>query len=97
MLNAATIENKRRNPRHRVLKVGKIVFGNWAGGVDVTIRDMSAGGARVQIPATADLPETLGLLVVNEGLLYPAVVRWRSSGMMGLEFAGQPRHSLRKI
>jgi hypothetical protein len=56
----------------------------------VIIRDMSVGGARVEIFPTMQLPEKFDLLVSSECLFYPAVVKWQIEGMLGIEFAGEP-------
>ena|SRR5687768_3478459 len=79
----------RRAPRHKVLKAGKIVSLTLLSSIDVTIVDMSTGGARVRLPATTDLPEKFWLLVVAEKMLYPAEARWRRANMIGIEFTGE--------
>lgn len=60
--------------------------------IDVKIRDFSDGGARIQVPAAIDLPVEFGLLVITQELLYPAVVKWRTGQLTGIEFIGEPRH-----
>lgn len=80
----------RKHPRHRVLKEGKIISADLHCGIDVIIRDMSVGGARVEILPTMQLPDKFDLLVSSEYLFYPAVVKWQIGGMLGIEFAGEP-------
>lgn len=80
----------RKHPRHRVLKEGKIISADFHCGIDVIIRDMSVGGARVEIFPTMQLPEKFDLLVSSEYLFYPAVVKWQIEGMLGIEFVGEP-------
>jgi hypothetical protein len=64
---------------------------------DVKIRDMSASGALVRIPANATLPESFSLLIVSERKLYSAAVRWRKGETIGIEFIGEPRISALRI
>ena len=80
----------RKYPRHRVLKEGKIISADLHCGIDVIIRDLSVGGARVEIFPAVTLPEKFDLLVSSEGLFYPAVVKWQIRGMLGVEFSGEP-------
>ena len=80
----------RKHPRHRVLKEGRIISADLHCGIDVIIRDMSVGGARVEIFPTTQLPDKFDLLVSSEYLFYPAVVKWQIEGMLGIEFVGEP-------
>ena len=88
---------QREHPRHKVLMEGKIIStnrivpANINSVIDVTIRDLSDGGARIQIPVDAELPEAFCLLVVSEDQLYPAVVKWRVGEMTGIAFISEPR------
>lgn len=92
-----TENNQRRHPRQRVLKDGKIISANMSCVMDVKIRDMSASGALIRIPANATLPESFSLLIVSERKLHSAVVRWRKGETIGLEFIGEPRTSALRI
>ena len=83
---------QRKSPRHKVLKDGKIISSDMGSVIDVKIRDVSEGGARIQVPAAIDLPEEFGLLMISQEMLYPAVVRWRTGQVTGIEFSGEPRH-----
>lgn len=83
---------QRKLPRHKVLKDGKIVSSDMGSVIDVKIRDVSEGGARIQIPAAIDLPVEFGLLMITQEMLYPAVVKWRTGNLTGIEFIGEPRH-----
>ncbi|MDO8353899.1 MAG: PilZ domain-containing protein [Aestuariivirga sp.] len=91
MLNDGSKE-QRKNPRHKVLKDGKIISSDMGSVIDVKIRDVSDGGARIQVPAAIDLPEEFGLLMISQELLYPAVVKWRTGQLTGIEFISEPRH-----
>lgn len=90
MLNASSVTNHRKYRRHRVLKEGKIISSTMDGTINVTIRDLSVGGARVQLLPYIEMREDFNLLVTSENLLYPAVAKWRAGGVTGIAFAGEP-------
>ncbi len=66
---------QRKQRRQRVLKDGKIVSSDMNSLIDVKIRDVSAGGALVNLPANVVMPDKFNFLVVSDRLLYPAVIR----------------------
>lgn len=90
-------DTQRKHRRQRVLKEGKIVSSDMQRVMDVKIRDMSASGALVQLPANNILPDSFSLLVISQRLLYPAVVRWRKGDALGIEFVGEPRPTALRI
>ena len=92
MLNASLARDQRKYPRHRVFKEAKIVSSTFNGAINVTIRDLSVGGARIDVPPFIDVPDVFDLLVVSENLLYPAVARWCGGVSLGMEFTGEPHH-----
>jgi len=84
------MDDKRKEPRRRVLKEGKIVFADGLRVLDCTIRDMSTGGAKLLIASTVGLPDTFHLYEKSSGLLYPASITWRQANSLGIQFTGQP-------
>ena len=92
MLNASRSRDQRKYPRHRVFKEAKIVCSAFNGAINVTIRELSVGGARIDTPPFLDIPKEFDLLVISENLLYPAVARWSGGVSLGIEFAGEPHH-----
>ena len=56
------MEERRRVPRHRTLKSGKIVVqsGRWV--VDCTVRNLSALGALLAVKSLAAIPEKFDLV-----------------------------------
>ena len=81
----------RRQFRHKVRKDGKIIIGDSTSVMDVTIRDLSAGGARLAMPSTTNVPAEFSLAVPSESRLYAAQVRWRSFDELGVQFSGPGR------
>ena len=96
MSDGNSAPNSRLHPRRRVLKAGKIVFSNLGASIDVTIRDMSDGGARLRVPPNIALPKLFNLLVVSDGMLFPAEIRWHRGGSVGIKFVGEPRKTVLK-
>jgi hypothetical protein len=82
------MDDKRKSPRRRVLKEGRIVFADGMRVIDCTIRDMSTEGARLLIANTVGLPDTFTLYEKSTGMPYPASVAWRQSNALGIKFEG---------
>ncbi len=90
MLNVRVSRDQRKYPRHRVFKEAKIASPTFTGVINVTIRELSVGGARLDTPPFIEIPKEFDLLVISENLFYPAVVRWCAGVSVGIEFAGEP-------
>jgi PilZ domain len=88
-----SIANRRKYRRQRVLKEGKITDSELRCLANIVIRDLSEGGARVHLSAIRLLPDSIGLYISGERLLYPAAVRWRKEGTLGIQFVGEPHTS----
>jgi hypothetical protein len=86
----SAMDEKRKTPRRRVLKEGKIVFADGNCVLDCTIRDMSESGARLSIASTVGIPERFQLFQKSSGLLYPARLAWRQANVIGIQFEGLP-------
>ncbi len=84
------MDDKRKVPRRRVLKEGKIVYADAKCVMDCTIRDMSSEGARLLIANTIGIPDSFHLYEKSTGLLYPTSVAWRQSNALGVKFDGPP-------
>jgi PilZ domain len=82
------MDDKRKAPRRRVLKEGKIVFADAMRVIDCTIRDMSKEGARLLIASSVGVPDTFNLYEKSTGLLYPTTIVWRQSNALGVKFEG---------
>jgi two-component system cell cycle response regulator len=84
------MDDKRKIPRRRVLKVGKIVFADAMRVFDCTIRDMSGEGARLLVGNSIGVPDTFQLFEKSTGMLYRATVIWRQNDAVGVKFDGPP-------
>ena len=84
-----SFSDKRRSVRTRRLRHALCVFNNGASALDVTLRDLSAGGARVVGDGLAFLPRTFDLRIREGDGAYSirrARLIWTDGKMAGLEF-----------
>jgi hypothetical protein len=79
------MNDKRRTARHRVLKAGKISFGQ-AGIIDCTVRNMSERGACLQVESPLGIPDTFNLIITTEQIPRPCRILWRKEKQIGIEF-----------
>jgi hypothetical protein len=87
-------DDRRHSERHRSLKAGRIVFGNLAMSYDVTIRNMSDTGARLQVDANANVPGEFYFIVTADHLVARAHVVWRTPREVGIHYL-EPLRSIR--
>jgi hypothetical protein len=78
---------RRRHQRVPLLHSATIRDGERV--IDCLIRDISASGARLDIPQPPALPETVVLDIAAAGLLGGRIV-WRREGQAGFEFLDEP-------
>jgi len=84
------MDERRKVPRRRVLKEGKIVYADGLRVLDCTIRDISESGARLLIANTVGLPDAFLLYEKSSGVLHPATIAWRQANAIGVTFTGPP-------
>ena len=75
---------KRTTQRHRVFKGGTITFQN--SGIACTVRNMSAGGAAVDLDAPVTLPRSFTLSIACDDFVRNCRTVWRSDKRVGLVF-----------
>jgi hypothetical protein len=78
----------RRQPRRRVLKEGKLVFGRAQSVIDCTIDNQSEGGAHIRMQSSHGVPDDFYLVEANRGIIHKAEVAWRTTTGMGLRILG---------
>jgi hypothetical protein len=76
---------KRRFPRTRMLKAGKVILSEQST-IDCTIRDFSPGGARLVFAAPTPLPKLFRLLIVATDNMVPATLVWQKGLAAGVSF-----------
>lgn len=82
-------EERRKEPRIKSLKGGRIVYLNGAATRDCAIRNLSASGAKLIIDSTAGIPDQFSLLF-EDGSQRWCIVRWRKLSEIGVEFGDTP-------
>ena len=81
------MEEKRKHPRHRTFLRGKVEFNNRASSLDCTVRDLSDGGARLELADTVAIPEAFELSVPAKGMRHASYIKWRTKTHVGIAFA----------
>ena len=75
---------KRTTQRCRVFKGGTLAFGG--SGIACTVRNMSEGGAAIDLDAAVTLPQSFTLSVTRDNLVRNCRPVWRSDKRVGLAF-----------
>ena len=78
------IEN-RKSPRHRVFKAATIAF-NRAGVIDCTVRNISTGGACLEVESPIGIPDCFDLLMITDNSARSCHVAWRAGHRIGVAF-----------
>jgi hypothetical protein len=78
---------RRGEARRRVLLKGKLVYPHNAFSADCTVRDLSAGGARIAVAPEAVSADPF-LIVVKNAVVHPSTTAWQAGGQAGLTFQG---------
>jgi hypothetical protein len=82
----------RRSHRRIVVEDARIIDkrGGWSL-IDCIVRDISEGGAKLQLDPAQEIPACFDLLLVKELQILPVRIRWRRRGFMGVQFSGPRR------
>jgi PilZ domain-containing protein len=77
---------QRRHPRHRTLKGGRIVFNHGSSVISCTVRNLSDGGACLQVATSVGIPDDFDLVIEPERAPRPCHVAWRAEQRIGVAF-----------
>lgn len=84
-LDALKPADKRKEPRQRVLRAGKLYFGAFSPTViDCLVVELSGQGGRVETPEMTQVPD-LFKIKVGDGPVQRARRTWTRGNMIGLE------------
>ncbi|QAU38799.1 PilZ domain-containing protein [Bradyrhizobium guangdongense] len=75
---------QRATQRHRVFKGGTISFENR--GIACTVRNISEGGAAIEIDTPLTLPQSFTLSITCDGFVRNCRAVWRNERRIGLAF-----------
>jgi len=78
------MDETRIAPRRRMLKAGTIEFGG--GGIDCTVRNISATGAALEVVTALFIPDRFTLFVPSAQLKRPCHIVWRKEKRIGVTF-----------
>ena len=81
------MEERRKLPRARTLKSGKIVFNLHSCVVDCTVRNLTTQGALLVVPSLVGIPENFELMLEADHARHDCRVMWRGENRLGVEFA----------
>lgn len=79
------IERRTTLPRRRMFKVGTIEF-NRAGGITSTVRNLSDGGAMLQVESIIGVPDEFTLFIAADNFKRSCRVVWRKPNKIGVRF-----------
>ena len=80
----------RSHPRYQVSKDASLLFPDERGSTDVIIKDLSVGGARIQLKSSTDLSGEFNIFIPLDRMLHAAAVRWMKGDLAGLQFETEP-------
>jgi hypothetical protein len=81
------MDERRRKPRPRALKTGRIIFNNRCSTIDCMVRNLSVRGAKLIVDTQVGIPATFDLEFPASGTNRLCKVIWRKQGELGIEFA----------
>ena len=86
---------RRASARARTLLRGRICHGpHFVMSIPCTVRNLTPGGALLQLPDQQTIPLAFALLNVSDGVAYDATVVWRQDRLAGVTLG--ERHDLRQ-
>jgi hypothetical protein len=85
-VRSAGMEERRAQPRQRVLKAGTIEFEGRS--VDCTIRNMSPIGAALDVASPVGIPHEITLNIVSRHQRQHCHIVWRKNKRIGVAFGG---------
>ncbi len=80
------MDERRKKPRMRALKSGKIIFNLRSCVVDCTVRNLTGEGALLVVPSLVGIPDSFELVVAPDQARRNCRVTWRGEGRLGVTF-----------
>lgn len=80
------VEDRRRERRTRTFKGGKIVFNNDHSIIDCIVKNVSAGGATLQLESTVGIPGRFKLTISPDGVTKLCRIAWLTETQIGVAF-----------
>ena len=77
--------DKRTTVRQRTLKKGRIVFNDSRSTIECVVRNLSAGGAKLDVTSSVGIPDDFDLLMAD-GTTKRCRVAWRKLTQIGVSY-----------
>ena len=77
---------RRRHPRREILTLGRVIFNNPLSVINCIVRDISEGGASLELPQPLQTPDTFELVIQPNPKRRLCGVIWRSEKRIGIAF-----------
>jgi hypothetical protein len=81
-----TVQDRRKAPRPRALRAGKIVLNSRRSVIDCVIRNLCGTGASLEVASVLGIPATFDLQIGGEATIRSCVAVWRGQNRIGVEF-----------
>ncbi len=80
------MSERRHHQRRRTLKAGQIVFNQRFSVITCTVRNLSDGGACIEVANSVGIPDDFDLTIEPEHVNRSCHVAWRSEHRIGVAF-----------
>ncbi len=80
------MQEQRKHVRRRLLKAGRIVFNGRFSVIDCIVRNLSDGGACLEVASSVGVPEDFDLIIEADHPGRRCHVAWRSDRRLGVAF-----------
>lgn len=80
------MQERRTAQRHRTFKGGSIAFDRFAG-IECVVRNLSTGGACLEIDCPGSLPDDFSLIIRPENVRRTCRLVWRGDHRLGVRFS----------
>lgn len=78
---------RRQQARMRTLKSARIIFNGHRSVIDCTVRNLTSGGACLNVESAIGIPERFDVLFVADKSVRPCRMVWHKEKQLGVEFA----------
>jgi PilZ domain len=78
------MDDKRTDHRLRSFLKGRVIFNGGQTSLDCLIRDISSGGARLELSASVTLPDRFDLYLPHRESTCKAHIQWRRGSQLGV-------------
>jgi hypothetical protein len=79
-------DERRAAARHRSVMVGRIYYDKRSLAADCVVRDVSDGGARLELSENVVIPDVIELYIPKKEATHQARVRWRRNNEVGVAY-----------